>query len=100
MFVCLFFLWGRDSGFKSVPSKNTLYLESVDALRVVFLLKVSNKVLMFIFIRMKCQLVKYLPSCCEIPSTESAAPEGVSEVVRCPRVLHHRAVLLRACSCC
>lgn len=45
-------------------------------LRVALWLKANIKVLRFIFRRMKFQLVKSLPSCCEIPSLHGAAPEG------------------------
>lgn len=65
--------------------KNTgSLLESMDALRVALWFKVSIKVLRFVFRKMNFQLVKSLPSYCEIPSIHSAAPEGVVEVVQHP----------------
>lgn len=73
--------------------KNTgSLLESTDALRVALWFKVSIKVLQFVFRRMNFQLVKSLPSYCEIPSIHSAAPEGVVEVVQHPRALCHGTV--------
>lgn len=64
----------------------------MEVLRAVVWLKVSIKVLRFVFRRMEFQLVKSLPSSCEIPSVHGAAPEGDLEVVQHPRALHHGAV--------
>lgn len=48
----------------------------MDVLSVALWLNASIKVLKFVFRRMKLQLVKSLPSCCEMPSIRGAAAGG------------------------